>query len=402
MLDGNVITNNGNHVANVAVVASTTTVATATGRIEYGHLHPDQPGAARRHQRNFRLVSRNFIQNFDLIPPPPVIQFAGAIASQGTITPERELLQPLLGPVGRGRHAGPRRLGRRHRRGLDRQPGERHPRRLGLRRPAITDPDPSASTTSPPSGTVDLAVMALPTPAVAKVGVPLEFQFLVTNRDPRFSTSPQVALDLGGLSGARSRRSPPARAASRRCPAGPISTPATWPPQLPLLLRRRWSGCPPASRPSSRWSSSPPVPGRSGSPSASSSPMDVDPDPANNLAVAGHSRRARPDGHQGHAPAGRRPDPVGPTGLRRPPDEVAGPGRPQLPADHDRQQRPDRHPFRHLQRQRRQDVTLRLARAGQAGATDPAGGRRPGSPGLTATDGSKLPAAPTRRPWAGG
>ena len=202
VLANNVTSNNETLVANVIVTASSTAVTTTTGQLLTFIYTLTNQGPHEATNVNLGIVSRAYLTFFDFYPPPAVIKFVAAGTTQGTINPSARINNfasqqfAQLGTLTPGASAVVT---------LVVQAGNPGADTLDVKATSdqpSTDPRTNTTTTVTTNGVVDLAVTALPPPAFAKVGAPLAFTFLVTNRDSLMSILPTIALDLAGLNGA--------------------------------------------------------------------------------------------------------------------------------------------------------------------------------------------------------
>ena len=202
VLTDNVTANNETLVANVIVTASSTAVTTTTGQLQTITYTLINQGPHEATDVNLGIVSRAYLTFFDFYPPPAVIKFVAAGTTQGLINPAARINDfasqrfAQLGTLAPGVSAVVTLVVQASNAGAD---------TLDVKATSdqpSTDPRTNTTTTVTADAVVDLAVTALPPPAFAKVGAPLAFSFLITNRDPIASILPTLALDLAGLNGA--------------------------------------------------------------------------------------------------------------------------------------------------------------------------------------------------------
>ena len=202
VLSDNITSNNETLVANVIVTASSTAVTTTTGPLLTFTYTLTNQGPHEATNVNLGIVSRAYLTFFDFYNSPAVIKFVAASTTQGSINPSARINDfasqrfAQLGTLAPGASAVVTLVVQASNAGVD---------TLDVKATSdqpSTDPGTTTTTTITANAVADLAVTALPPPAFAKVGAPLAFTFLVTNRDTLASILPTIALDLAGLNGA--------------------------------------------------------------------------------------------------------------------------------------------------------------------------------------------------------
>ncbi len=198
VLDGNVDSDNGGQVANVVVVASTTSLAATTGQLLTFTYTLTNQGPHEADHVILGLYSEVFYQSFDLFVPPAVFQLVTASTTQGSITPDAGLndfasLQfAQIGTLAPGTSATVTVTVRVAHAGVDSLHAT-----TSSDQPQ-TDPATSTDTTVTATSAADLAVTEVQPPTVAKIGVPQTLTFLVTNRSSVDSVLPTIGVAISG------------------------------------------------------------------------------------------------------------------------------------------------------------------------------------------------------------
>ncbi len=193
-LANNTLANNGTRYVNLAVVASSTALATATGQTIATSYTVTNTGPATATNVRLGLVSQDsqfFVSPAGLVPSP-VLRFTGGSASQGTATTGylAQSVQAALGTLAPGASATVTVTARVIGSGKDSIDAV-----VSSDNPTTAPPGSVASTAVTATGTADLAVVASPPPP-ARVGAPETFTFVVTNHDPTYSTDALFALQV--------------------------------------------------------------------------------------------------------------------------------------------------------------------------------------------------------------